>query len=79
MTTPLTYIYGRDKNILMNVCADTIKFSIENGEDLNAIAEYWTGGDFADALKLCMEEGLQAMLRMCAMDREIEDHEHRSG
>ena len=81
MTTPLTYIYGRDKYILMDVSAMTIKFSIENAEDLTRVAEYFAGGDLPDALKMCMEEGLTNILSLCdqsdAMDREERENGHR--
>lgn len=55
-------------NQLSYVAMDSMNFALRNVDDLQRIAETFCGGDFADAVKLCMNNGMNNLLTMCDMD-----------
>ena len=55
-------------NQLSYVAMDSMNFALKNVSDLQRIADTFCGGDFADAVKLCMNNGMNALLTMCDMD-----------
>ena len=55
-------------NQLSYVAMDSMNFALRNVDDLQRIAETFCGGDFADAVKLCLNNGMNNLLTMCDMD-----------
>ena len=55
------------------VAMDAVNFALRNVGDLQRIADTFCHGDFADAVKLCMNNGMNALLTICDMDEEMRE------
>ena len=55
------------------VAMDSVNFALRNVSDLQRIAETFCHDDFADAVKLCMNNGMNALLTLCDMDEETRE------
>ena len=55
------------------VAMDSVNFALRNVTDLQRIADTFCHGDFADAVKLCLENGKNALLTICDMDEEMRE------
>ena len=64
----MTKMTNVEINQLSYVAMDSMNFALRNVSDLQRIADTFCGGDFADAVKLCMNNGMNALLTMCDMD-----------
>ena len=64
----MTKMTNVEINQLSYVAMDSMNFALRNVNDLQRIADTFCGGDFADAVKLCMNNGMNALLTMCDMD-----------
>ena len=64
----MTKMTNVEINQLSYVAMDSMNFALRNVNDLQRIAETFCGGDFADAVKLCMNNGMNNLLTMCDMD-----------
>ena len=60
-----------DLNQLSYVAMDAILFVGRNISDIERIAATFCHYDIADAVKLCMENGLNNLLTTCDMDDEM--------
>ena len=60
-------------NQLSYVAMDAVNFALRNVTDLQRIADTFCHGDFADAVKLCMENGRNALITICDMDEEMRE------
>lgn len=54
------------------VAMDSVAFAFRNSRDLQRIADGFCGGSFSEAVKLCMENGMNSMLQMCDISDEEE-------
>ena len=59
-----------DLNQLSYVVMDAVNFSGRHSSDIERIAKTFCYGDFAEAVKLCMENGLNSLLQTCDLDDE---------
>ena len=69
--TTLTAISNADANQLSYVAMDAILFVVRHASDIERIAERFCHYDMADAMKLCMENGMNNLLMDCDMDDKI--------
>lgn len=60
-------------NEISYVAMDAVAFAFRNSRDLQRIADGFCSGSFSDAVKLCMENGMNSMLQLCNMDDEVSE------
>ena len=60
-------------NQLSYVAMDSVGFAIRNNGDIQRIADTFCHSDFADAVKLCMNNGMNSLLTLCDMDEEMRE------
>lgn len=59
-----------DLNQLSYVAMDAVVFVGRNISDIERIAATFCHYDIADAMKLCMENGMNSLLQTCDMDED---------
>lgn len=59
---------GWDRADIANTAYQAVDFMIGNYYDIERVSEYFAHGCIEDAVRFCLEKGLQTMLDMCDMD-----------
>ena len=67
----MTAMTSSEVNEISYVVMDAVTFAFRNSQDLKRIADDFCSGSFSDAVKLCMENGMNSMLQMCEMSDEV--------
>jgi len=68
----MSSLTSSEVNEISYVVMDAVLFAFRNSHDLMKIADEFCSGSFSDAVKLCMENGMNNMLTMCDMAKEEE-------
>ena len=63
----MSSLTSSEVNEISYVVMDAVTFAFRNSNDLKRIADDFCSGSFSDAVKLCMENGMNSMLQMCDM------------
>ena len=69
----MTAMTSGEVNQISYVAMDAVAFAFRNSRDLSRIADEFTGGDFSNAVKLCLENGMNSMLQLCDMSEEVKE------
>lgn len=69
----MTSLTSSEVNEISYVVMDAVTFAFRNSNDLKRIADDFCGGSFSDAVKLCMENGMNSMLQICDMSDEVSE------
>lgn len=68
----MSSLTSSEVNEISYVVMDAVLFAFRNSYDLMKIADEFCSGSFSDAVKLCMENGMNSMLQMCDMAKDEE-------
>lgn len=69
----MTTMTSSEVNEVSYVAMDAVAFAFRNSHDLKRIADGFCGGSFSEAVKLCMENGMNSMLQICDMSDEVSE------
>lgn len=67
----MSSLTSSEVNEISYVVMDAVTFAFRNSNDLKRIADDFCSGSFSDAVKLCMENGMNSMLQMCDLSDEV--------
>ncbi len=73
--TNLSTITNGDRIALANITYEAVMSSVRSCYELQRIADHFSGGDVADAFRLCFDKGLSEWLKLCDQDDEEQEAE----